>query len=218
MIVDLVRERSQEYRTPPEPIWTHRAASRVLSIEGKGAPGGPEFQRRLKALFSIAYGTKFDAKRRGADFRVPPLEGEWHLPERRRGGRPDPSRLRWRLEIPVPGFVRSSWVEETRRAAARKRPADELAQVHLSRRPRGRFVQLLHVGPYSSESPDLERMSRFAREGGYRPARFHQEIYLSDPRRVPPSRLRTILRRPVLGRPPQRGRAVRRTGTASPSQ
>ena len=201
MTTDLVRLRPDEYVTPREPEWVDLARSKLLTVDGRGAPGGKEFRNRLQALYAVAYGTVFDAKKRGRPFRVAPLEGVWWIRGSKAGRLLAWPTARWRLQVPVPDHVDKSQVDRIKQAALAKGKTANVARVELEYRPPERCVQLLHVGPYSDEQRDLARMKAFARESGARVAPHHVEVYLSDPRRVPPARLRTSLRETIEERP-----------------
>ena len=135
----------------------------------------------------------------GPDFTVMPPEGLWWAAGDRPIGaetpRPD---FRWTALVAVPDFVGADDIGAAREAAAAKKGASDLAaKVELREMHEGRCVQLLHVGPYESEGPNIELMRAFAAEQGLAPAGKHHEIYLSDPSRTPPEKWRTILRQPV---------------------
>jgi hypothetical protein len=120
-----------------------------------------------------------------------------------------PDTLRWKLLIRVPGFVREKDLSvATAALAARGRGASP--RVRLERIEEGRCVQALHVGPYATEPTTLERMTAFAHGEGLALRGRHHEIYLSDPRRVEPARLRTILRARVKGAGRAPGRTLRK--------
>ncbi|HZY91413.1 MAG TPA: GyrI-like domain-containing protein [Thermoplasmata archaeon] len=195
--VDLHREFADEYSTPSTPQLIRVKPARYLAARGAGVPGGPEFGTQLIALFSVAYTLKFDLRRKGHDFRVMMLEGLYDLPAH------DPvppaaGATRWTLLIRVPSFVRKSDVTAAVRALQARGKRVSAGQVELLRVAEGRTVQLLHVGSYASETSSVESMLGFARRHHLALKGPHHEIYLSDPRRVPASRLRTILRYPTV--------------------
>ncbi len=192
------------YRTPLEPEWVRTPTGKVLAIDGRGAPGGKEFQAKLHALYGVGYTLKFDSKAQGRDFRLPPLEGLWWL---RGDGRGVPrGQLHWRLQIPIPRGVSSARVDRAKRELEARRAEPWACQVALRSVPASLSVQLLHVGPYSEETGDLGRMKEFAVDRGRSVENWHEEIYLSDPRRTSPEKLRTILRRRVRTQPRKGGR------------
>jgi len=198
MKLDLYRKFKAEYVATRAPVLVATKAARYLAIAGRGAPSAPGFGRAVGALYAVAFTVKMARKVAGRDYVVSKLEGLWwgERPGRLLIDEPQ-STWRWKLMIRVPGFIG----ERERKAAIAllvERGKDPLVrQVKLETLKEGRCVQLLHVGPYDAEHESIGRMTDFARERGGRFRGRHHEIYLSDPRRVAPAKLRTILRHPV---------------------
>jgi hypothetical protein len=188
----------------PEPALVRVAPARALAVDGKGEPGGEAFHRALEALYGAAWTVKMKIRKpAGKAAAIGPLEGLWwglepgHPPAERRD-------WRWKLLLRVDPPVGARELAAARRALeARGRGAGEV-RVEVLRE--GACVQAMHVGPYRDEPATIERMEAFARERNLAFAGAHHEIYLSDPRRTAPSRLRTILRHPV--RPARARRAA----------
>jgi hypothetical protein len=169
-----------------------------LMADGEGDPNGPPFQEAMEALFGLAYTLKFSSKMGGGpDWKVMGPEGLWWAD--------DPSAFcekrfdewRWTLMIAQPDVVTAERVEAARETVREKKDPPALERVRLDRLEEGLSAQLLHVGPYDGVGPAVERLAAFIAEEGYTVAGRHHEIYLSDPRRVPPERLKTIVRMPV---------------------
>lgn len=195
--IDLFREHPDEYALSREPVLVTVGSGKYLTVTGMGAPQSSEFQHKLGALYGCAYTIKFDSKvRLGRDFKVGVLEGLWWADGHTADAFTTPkSTWRWKLLIRVPGFVTTNTVAKALEVLrAKGRPT---AAVKLETIREGRAVQALHVGAYGDEPVTLEKMSSFARARRLRFRGKHHEIYLSDPRRVPPARSRTILRHPV---------------------
>jgi hypothetical protein len=172
--------------------------AKYLAITGKGAPASAEFQDAISALYGAAFTIKMGKKQAGKDYQVCGLEGLWW------GSQKDidfvsqpPETWNWKLLIRVPEFVKEADLRKAISALKEKGKSAEVAQVKLESIDEGRCVQMLHVGPYSEESKTIAQMRDFAQAKGLTCQGHHHEIYLSDPRRVPPERLRTILRQPV---------------------
>ena len=196
MKLDLYRRYKGEYVTPKNPALVRVGPARYLSVRGRGDPNGPGFGAAVGALYGVAFTIKMAKKAARKDYVVAKLEGLWW------GGRrgklmieSPPSTWRWKVMIRVPTFVTASDVARAKRELLRRGKSG--GTVRLESLREGRVVQLLHVGPYDREHESLGRMEKFARAHGVRLAGRHHEIYLADPRRVAPARLRTILRRPV---------------------
>jgi hypothetical protein len=195
--IDLFREHRAEYVMSKEPLLVNVKSGKYLAVSGTGGPASHAFKQRLGALYGTAYTIKFDNKlRRARDFKVGVLEGLWWVKGRTRDALAAPKDdWQWKLLIRVPSFVTARSVAAALTTLrAKGRP---VADVKLETIREGRSVQALHVGAYADEPLTIAKMDAFARARHLRYRGRHHEIYLSDPRRVPPSRLRTILRHPV---------------------
>lgn len=183
-------------KTKPEAVDAPKR--RALRIDGVGLPDDPShaFQDAIAALFGLAYTIKFSRKKRGrADFKVGPLEAVWHAPDRARSTfELTAENARWRLRLPMPSDVTGAELEAARKALAAKRGEDRtLADVVVELIPAARLWRILHVGPYRDEHTSFDALFAAMKHAGARPGGFHHEIYLSDPRRTAPARLKTIL-------------------------
>ena len=198
--IDLEREHPELYRGGAKPARIHVGPGWFLRLDGQGDPDGPAFQAAVEALYTLAFGLKSLHKGRGADFKVAKLEGLWtgadggeFLPDR-------PDTWAWILQIRVPDAVGRDDLDRARIAAVQKgRGGAPVERVALQRVEEGPCVQILHVGPYDAEGPTLERLEAFAAAEGLTLVGPHHEVYLADPRRTAPERLRTLLRYPVAG-------------------
>lgn len=174
-------------------------ARTAVALDGAGPPDGPAFPRAVGALYGAAYGLKFARKARGADFKVGPLEGRWWAEGAPEGDLAAPRETwRWRLRIAVPGDVAEAELAAVVQAAVARKGgrlegSEEARRVALERIPAARVARILHIGPYADEPASFARLGQALREAGLRRARPHVEIYLSDPRRTRPEKLRTIL-------------------------
>jgi len=102
--------------------------------------------------------------------------------------------------IRQPDGVRGGEVKEAIAKASAKGDRPGIARLRPEKLTEGPAAQILHIGPYSAEGPTIERLHGFIREQGGRPSGKHHEMYLSDPRRTTPEKLRTILRQPFKRR------------------
>lgn len=169
-----------------------------FAIEGQGAPGGAEHQPAVEALYGLAYGARFAGKARGHDEKVGPLEGLWWSEDYavfQPGGNREA--WRWRMMIRAPSWLEAETFEDLRRAVIAKKGAGVFARVTLWPFDEGLCLQALHLGPYADEGPLIARIHAQAAAEGLALTGLHHEIYLSDPRRVAPEKLKTILRQPV---------------------
>lgn len=193
--LDAYRARSGELRLVEIPPLQY------LMVDGQGDPNtSPAFGDAIRSLYPVAYKLKFASKReRGRDYVVPPLEGLWWAEDMDAFTTArDKSRWSWTLMIMVPDWLGADDVAAAvEQAGARDRPP-RLDDVRLATLEEGLAVQTLHVGSFDDEAAALERIHHeFVPENGLRLAGTHHEIYLSDFRRTPPERQRTILRQPV---------------------
>ena len=178
-----------------------------LAIEGEGSPhdeGPRSFQTAIQATYSVAYTMKFAMKAEGNDFGIATIEALWWADaeeiERAGGFEKVPmERFRWQLRIPIPEFVTERDVAAAKTAALERKDLEAIGWVAHGRHAGGSFVQALHVGPYDTEPETVAGMHEFMEKQGLEraPDAVHHEIYLSDPRRAAPERLRTILREAV---------------------
>lgn len=167
-----------------------------LMVEGTGAPEGAGFAEGMKAIYPLAYGIKFAAKAKDRDFVVPPVSAHWWAddPTAFAEGRRD--EWQWRVLLRMPDFVGEA---DLAAARAAKDPGPRTADVRLDTLDEGDCFQLLHIGPYADEAPKLARLHDVLMpESGVTFGGQHHEIYLSDPARVAPEKLKTILRQPVI--------------------
>ena len=196
--LDLHKEHKEEYVTPKTPALVEVGTAKYLAIEGKGAPGGDVFQAKVQAMYGTAFTIKMTRKFAGQDYKVSHLEALWWAEGRTWDfAEEPPEKWRWKLLIRVPEFITADDLLEAHRKLLEKGKGAEVEEVRMETIDEGPCVQVLHVGPYCEEAETVEAMRRFAEENDLSFCGLHHEIYLSDPRRVPPERLRTILRYPV---------------------
>ncbi len=181
------------------------------SVQGSGPPGGPEFTDALQALYSVSYTAHFLLKsERGEAPRMMPLEALWwadgpgdeelfRAVARGEAQIADSDRGRWQWQalIMQPDPIDEDVIGRALPAARAKKPVPGHDRLRYLRWTEGRCAQLLHVGPYAAEGPSIVTLHAGLEAAGYRPRGRHHEIYLGDPRRSAPERLRTILRHPV---------------------
>lgn len=171
-----------------------------LVVDGHGDPNTSTYADALGSLYPLAYAVKFLSKTElGHDYVVMPLEALWWSEDMAAfTSERDKSRWDWTLMTMVPDWITAEHVTTAREVAGRKAGAARLDEVRLERYDEGLSVQTLHLGSYDDEGPVLQAMhEEFIPAHALRLSGKHHEIYLSDSRRTPPDRLRTILRQPV---------------------
>ena len=169
-------------------------------IESGSSPGLSEsFQEAIQALYGISYTLKFMSKLRAEnpiDYSVMALEALWWV----EGGDFDitrPGDWRWTAMMMQPDHITRKMYEEALAQLRKKKPGPGLNRLRLEAFHEGLSMQIMHVGPYAEETATIARMHEFARENGYALRGRHHEIYLGDPRRADPAKLKTVLRQPV---------------------
>ena len=195
--IDLFKAHKADYVARKKPSLVELGRAPYLSVAGQGEPGGEVFQQRVGVLMAVAYTLKFDSKAAGQDYVVCKLEGIWYGEDSASLDDTPQEAWRWRLLIRVPDFITAAQVAAAAEKVATKQGKDEIRDVGLETLEEGLCVQMLHVGPYDQEPETVAAMRAFAETEGLTLAGPHHEIYLSDPRRVEPARLKTILRWPV---------------------
>ncbi len=193
--IDLFKLHKTEYVIPRKPALIHTKPAAYLAIDGQGAPGGDRFVACIGGLYGVAFTIKMTRKFAGQqDYAVSKLECQYlqqnfcELPR---------EKWQWRLMIRTPDFVAETDREKAVAALLKKGKPPEVTEVKLITLTEGDCVQMLHVGPYDREGETLAQMRAFAAANGLSLRGLFHEIYLSDPRRVPPPKLKTLLRAPV---------------------
>lgn len=194
----------KEYYSPSakEPALVEVPAFAFAMIDGRGNPEkSAEFQAAIGALYSAAYTLKFLPKKHPEfevpEFTVMQLESLWWSGEQDGLAIDRIDTWQWTLMIMLPDAVTPVLFAEALDEARRKKPQAALEQLRLERFEEGLSAQIMHVGPYEAEVPTIERLHAFIAEQGCTPRGRHHEIYLGDPRRTAPERLKTVLRQPV---------------------
>jgi hypothetical protein len=197
--IDPKRELRQLYGARQVPEFVDVPELSFLMIDGHGDPNrSPRYQAAVEALYAVSYALKFAIKRGGGpDYTVALLEGLWWTEDMASFSVEDKSAWDWTMMIMQPTEATPELVEQTAREVAQKKQLPAAAELRLQRYAEGASAQILHLGPYADEGPTIARLHAFIHEHGYEKRGKHHEIYLGDPRRTNPTRLRTVLRQPV---------------------
>jgi hypothetical protein len=167
-------------------------------IDGEGPPETQDFQDAIQAIYNAAYTIKFMFKiDKKIDFPVMALEGLWWL----KIGEPFQIGKRedwcWTLMILQPKIVTKAVLKKAIKKIQDKKNVQGLEKLRLEPFTEGLSVQMLHIGPYATEPATVEKMHNFIAEHNLVVCGKHHEIYMSDPRRVKPEKMKTILRHAV---------------------
>lgn len=168
-------------------------------IDGKGDPNVSEgYKAAIQWLYNVSYTLKFASKRGlGRDYTVAPLEGLWWADDMADFLTGDKSRWQWTMMIMQPDWITQPMFDEAV-ARSREKLGEPPSSLRFERYAEGLSVQIMHVGPYSAEGPTIARLhGEFLPANGLKETGRHHEIYISDPRRTAPEKLKTVLRQPV---------------------
>ena len=199
--LDLKKELKEFYKaSAKEPSIIDVPEGKFITLIGRGAPGGSAYKAGLEALYSMAYTLKFKYKAEGRDFTVMTLEGLWWWDDHNItsiADAPPPDEWNWKSMIRLPDFVTDEMVAAVKKEVLVKKNLREVDNIMLETFHEGLSAQIMHIGPYSEEEPTIQKLHNFIKENRYAMRGLHHEIYMSDPRRVPPERWKTIIRQPI---------------------
>lgn len=202
--LDFKKEYKDLYFPKAEPMLLTVPPIPYIMVDGIGDPGSESYQSAMQILYSLAFTIKM-SKMGGktpagyVDYVVPPLEGLWDCSAK--GFDPDRSKWVWTSIIRQPDFVTQAVFDGAVREASQKKPALDFSRARLQVYDEGVCVQVMHTGPYSTEQESIDKITRYIEGHHLQDAcgteRRHHEIYMSDPRKSAPERLKTVLRHPV---------------------
>lgn len=207
MAFDFKKEYKEYYMPKNKPQIVDIPKANYIAVRGKGDPNEESgaYQQAVGILYSIAYTLKMsyktDYKIEGFfEYVVPPLEGFWWQDNVEGVDYSDKSTFNWISVIRLPDFITEenfAWAVET---ASKKKNMDCSSAEFLTI-DEGLCVQMMHIGPYDDEPASVAIMNAFLKENGYatdiNENRLHHEIYLSDPRKTAPEKLKTVIRQPI---------------------
>lgn len=199
--LDLKKKWKHLYQpTAGAPVAVDVPPLKYLMVDGMGDPNNSsEFQQAVEALYSLSYTLKFSLKKspKPKDWGVMPLEGLWWAEDAGAFYDIPKERWHWTAMILQPDFITDAQMNAAFDEVRRKKNLAALDKVRFETLEEGKTVQILYLGPFSEERETIERMHGFIYAAGKKLWGRHHEIYLSDPRRTAPAKLRTILRQPM---------------------
>ena len=207
MAFDFKKEYKEFYLPPQKPTILAVPPMNYLAVRGKGDPNeeNGEYKQAIGLLYGIAFTIKMSKKGSRQidgyfDFVVPPLEGFWWQQDRQGIDYAAKEKLEWISLIRLPGFVTKADFDWALQAAAEKKKTD-FSKVEFLTYDEGLCVQCMHIGSYDDEPATVQQLHEFMQQQGYSldiaDKRFHHEIYLSDARKTPPEKLKTVIRHPI---------------------
>lgn len=172
-----------------------------LMVDGQGDPNtAPAYAAAVQWLFTMSYTLKFMSKAQGRDYSVAPLEGLWWTPDIQDFSAENKAAWHWTAMIMQPDWINADMVAAAL-PKARAKLGEPPASLRFESFGEGLSVQTMFVGPYAEEGPTIARLHQeFLPANGLVETGHHHEIYLSDPRRTPPEKLKTVIRQPVRPR------------------
>ena len=167
-------------------------------VNGEGGPAAESYQQAIEALYGLSFTVKLDVKKGvGPDYTVMPLEGLWWAKDITAFSADRKDEWQWKMMIMQPDHVTAKHVNAATKQLREKKNPLALDKIRFESYHEGPSVQILHIGPYDDEGPTIAQMHKFIDENGYQLHMKHHEIYLSDPRRSKPEKLKTVLRQPI---------------------
>lgn len=199
--IDFKKELRQFYSSKAKPVTVEVPVMNFLMIDGKGDPNtSKEYIDAIQTLYPVAYTLKFMAKKDLAkDYSVMPLEGLWWTEDMSQFTAGDKSNWLWTAMIMQPDFITKDMFDTALQQVADKKNPRSLGRIRLESYDEGRAAQVMYIGPYAKEGPTIQQLHAFIKDSGgqlNKTNRHHHEIYLGDPRRTAPEKLKTIIRQP----------------------
>ncbi|MGI6279651.1 MAG: GyrI-like domain-containing protein [Acutalibacteraceae bacterium] len=204
-MLDFKKEFKDLYNPKTTPSVVDVPEMTFIMVDGKGDPNtSEEYQKAVELLYGLSYAIKMGNKS-VLEYVVPPLEGFWSLDDKdfKGGGAAitDKSKFIWTMMIRQPDFVDKEVFERAKETLKKKKPKLDLSLARLERMTEGLCVQVMHIGSYDSEPETIAALDKYALDNGFTPdmagKRRHHEIYLSDPRKTAPEKLKTVIRHPI---------------------
>jgi hypothetical protein len=170
-----------------------------IMVDGHGNPNtSAEYAESLQALYTAAYTLKFMIKKElSVDFPVMAAEGLWWMDDMREFSLACKDDWKWTMMIMQPEIVTSQLFTKAVDEATKKKGQPALSRLRLESFYEGLATQIMYYGPYDNEGPTIARLHQSIEESGHIRFGKHHEIYLGDPRRTAPEKLRTVIRQPM---------------------
>lgn len=199
--IDYKKEFKSLYNPPSkEVVVVDVPAFNFVMVDGKGDPNtAQEYREAVEALFAVSYALKFMVKKgkSAVDYGVLPLEGLWWAEDMNSFVTGDKASWLWTAMIMQPNFVTDALFREAVEQTAKKKGLPALAKLRFEAFKEGLSAQIMHIGPYAAEGPNIEKIHNYIQTNGYQLHGKHHEIYLGDPRKAAPEKMKTVLRQPM---------------------
>ena len=202
--IDFRKKYKNFYNASKEPEFVDIPAMNFLMIDGVGDPNTSiDYQNAVEALFSVSYTIKFTIKKSAMaiDYGVLPLEGLWWMDDMTQFNQANKKLWKWTAMIMQPEFVTKETVDKAIKEVEKKKGLPALNKLSFEKFKEGRSAQVMHIGPYAAEEPTIKKLHEYIKSNGFKfsgEKQKHHEIYLSDPRKSAPEKMKTILRQPII--------------------
>jgi hypothetical protein len=169
-----------------------------LMITGEGAPTAMPYKQAIEALFSVSYTLKFMIKKaKTIDYGVMPLESLWWLDDMKEFATTPPNEWKWTSMIMQPAYIQEADVKEAIEQVSKKKELSAVDRVIFDSFHEGLAAQILYHGPYAEERPTIAKIHEYIHKSGHELRGKHHEIYLNNPSKTSPEKLKTIIRQPI---------------------
>ncbi len=201
--IDFKKELKHLYNPPKEVVLVDVPEMNFLMIDGAGDPNtAQEYKEAIEALYAVSYALKFMIKKvkTAIDYVVMPLEGLWWTDDMTQFVMENKDIWKWTSMIMQPEYVTKNLFNKALEQVKKKKNPPALSKIRFEVLNEGLSAQIMHIGPYSAEGPTVEKLHNYIKEKGYTfegIRQKHHEIYLSDPRKAAPEKMRTVIRQPI---------------------
>lgn len=197
--IDYKKDYKDYYIPKKKPSIIDIPSMNFITIQGKGDPNGEEFGLKVEALYSFSYAVRMSHKGSNPpenyyEYVVFPLEAVWDIDDKSMDVSMKENYV-YKAMIRQPDFLNKELSEKFLEVIKKKKPNIYLDELNFETIEEGLTCQILHMGSYDTEKESFEVMENYCKESGYtRISKVHREIYLSDPRKIDSSKLKTVLR------------------------
>lgn len=202
MKLDLKKELKDLYKVSSKKVVKVKVPKlKIVAVEGKGSPASSDFKKAIETLYPVAYKIKFHYKKEGKDYSVMPLEGLWWAENMNDFVAGNKDNWLWKIFIVQPDFVSEKVFVSAVEKMKEEKGFSALNKIKFEELNEGMSAQILHIGPFSEEGPNIKKIHELIKGEGYNfdgLKQKHHEIYLSDMRKTSPEKLKTILRQPFI--------------------
>ncbi|MDR2163039.1 MAG: GyrI-like domain-containing protein [Clostridiales Family XIII bacterium] len=203
-MLDFKKDLKEQYQPKTTPSIIEVPEITVIAVDGAGDPNtSASYKEAIEILYALSYAIKMGNKA-VLEYVVAPLEGFWEVADDFKGGGAvinDKNKFVWTSFIRQPDFVNKDVFAAALATVAKKKPGLDVSRARLETIREGLCAQAMHIGSYDNEPGTIATIDRFAVDNGYEidmaDGRRHHEIYLSDPRKVAPEKLKTVIRHPI---------------------